>query len=157
MSETVDMWKRANKKKKKASVKKNNMLKAQMLKELMLDFDWKAAGQRLNLTSSQVSVLRKDEDFKAKGEAIIQKGIEETSGAKSAIDKFMRTQKILMDELEAGETKVASSLVKTHELEYKMHGLFEKDNKQKAQSTAIVINFADTSDIKDIDGEIIDG
>lgn len=95
------------------------------------------------------------------GKRIVDKATEEIGGVQAAIDKFNRTQELLADALESGELGVANALVKTHELEYRMHGLFEKDNRQKGGTVMINIeletdpNPVMIEDNNAIEGEII--
>lgn len=139
------------------------MLKSQMLKELAKDFDWSAAGKRLGITRQKLCLLKKDEAFVKQGQKIIEKATEQIGGIDAAVQKFNKTQSLLSEALEGGELSIASALVKTHELEYRMHGLFEKDNRQKGGTVMINIeletdpNPVRIEDDNAIDGEIVDG
>ena len=134
------------------------MLKAQMLKELAKDFDWSAAGKRLGITKQKLHLLKKDQTFVKHGQKIIEKATEQIGGIDAAVEKFNNTQAILADALGAGEYSVASALVKTHELEYRMHGLFEKDNRQKGGTVMINIELeTDPNPVMIEDNNAIDG
>ena len=134
--------------------KKEQML----LQELMLDFDMKAAAKRAGLTISQVTTLKKDPKFLEKVDAIIGDVTSALSATSLAVSKFERTQELLSEMLQSGETGVASALVKTHEMEFRKCGLFEKDNKQKAAPILMNIGFSgmDANQPKIIEGEVID-
>lgn len=73
-----------------------------------------------------------------------------------AVKRFRNTQKILEEELAGGNLEISNALIKTHEMEFKMHGLFEKDNKQKGSNVMINISF-DKDSAVNIDGEEVDG
>lgn len=64
--------------------------------------------------------------------------------------------------LEEGDAKVAGALVKTHEMEFRKLGLFEKDNSQKQKPVMFNIDMSgmlpqDKEQPKEIEGEVIDG
>jgi len=114
---------------------------ADLLRELALDFDWHAASKRAGLTPNQLENLMRDNAFVKRGQAIISKGIGDRSGVDDAIKRFKTTQDKLITALDDGDLTVSSALLKSHEMEFKMHGLFEKDNKQKGSSVSINITF----------------
>lgn len=156
---TKQEQKKFQKRKQKNQQIADQSLKILMLKELKLDFDWKAAGKRLGLSHSVVERLKRDRDFLELGQEIISDATKDIGGMSEAVDKFNDTQKLLKQNLEEGELSVASALVKTHELEYRMHGLFEKDNRQKASNVSVAI-FLDEPNQRDepidVEGEILD-
>lgn len=73
--------------------------------------------------------------------------------ANEAIQSLKDTQKILSENLRDGELGVAGPLVKTHEIEFRRHGLFEKDNRQKASPVTINISLDDSIKGVTIDGQ----
>jgi hypothetical protein len=133
------------------------MEKTMLLMELSKDFDWKAAAKRAKIDSKRLSTLKKDKEFLKKGQDLINQATSNIAGraVKEAISKFEETQKTLTQMLAEGESKVASALVKTHELEYRMHGLFEKDNRQKQAPVTINISLDEPEprQAETIDGE----
>lgn len=128
--------------------------KKNMLRELLLDGDWSAAAKRAGLVNRQAEHLRNNALFMEKAKGIIEKaGIREV---KEAENRFRRTQEVLMQELEGGNMAVASTLMKSHEIEFRKHGMFEKDNKQKGQSVMINISLSGEQGQKVIQGGSID-
>lgn len=125
---------------------------ADLLRELAADFDWNAAAERANIPARTLDRMLADQEFLNKGKKIINKAIGEQSGIGEAVKKFHNTQKILLAELGGGNFDVASSALKTHEMEFRMHGLFEKDNKQKGSNVSINISF-DKDSVVNVDGE----
>lgn len=97
-----------------------------------------------------------DKQFLERGQKLIDKALGERSGMDDAVKRFRKTQEILEEELSSGNLDVSNALIKTHEMEFKMHGLFEKDNKQKGSNVMINISFDRDSAIN-IDGEEVDG
>lgn len=117
--------------------------KSRILQELTLDMDLVAASKRVGISSGQLAKLRKDARFMKKVEKGVSKGVEENGGIEESVRRFRRTQDVLSRELESGNVGVASSLMKSHEIEFKMHGLFEKDNNQKNSPVQINVSFYD--------------
>ena len=128
---------------------------ASLLAELAADFDWNAAAKRIGISKSTLDRMLADPDFKKRGQDIIDKAMGERSGINEAVDRFKRTQEILEAELQGGNLDVSNALIKTHEMEFKMHGLFEKDNKQKGSNVMINISF-DKDSVVNVDGKDID-
>jgi predicted DNA-binding protein (UPF0251 family) len=114
--------------------------KVRLLQELILDMDWDAASKRMGLTKGQLEKIRADEAFMARAGRILDKAIAETSGVSEAVKRFEVTQRRLADALEEGNMAVAGALIKSHEIEFRMHGLFEKDNGQKVAPVQINIS-----------------
>lgn len=129
---------------------------AALLQELSVDFDWNSAAKRAGIPQRTLELMVSDAAFQAKGQKLIDKAMGERSGVEDAVKRFRDTQKILEDELSSGNLDVSNALIKTHEMEFKMHGLFEKDNKQKGSNVMINISFDRDSTIN-IDGEEMDG
>lgn len=129
-------------------------MKTQLLKELAKDFDLKAAAKRLNISRKQLMTLEKDPEFTSQCKKIINNALDVIAGREieQAVGKFKETQSVLQDALSSGEYSVASALVKTHELEYRMLGLFEKDNKQKQAPVTINISLDQPESIQ---GDIV--
>lgn len=130
----------------KLSTPLKNAREAAILRELAIDFDWSAAAKRAGLTKKQLDTLLKDEKFLQKGEELINKGTAGLIDIEEANKKFQKTQSILMDALNDGDFSVASSLMKSHEMEFRRFGLFEKDNKQKGQAVQINISLDNSRD-----------
>ena len=107
----------------------------------MLDFNWEQAAKRAGISKRQLHYMQEDDEFMTKGRELIERKSEDRAGVDEAIDRFRRTQKLLIDELESGELSVSNAVLKSHEMEFKMHGLFEKDNKQKGSNVSINITF----------------
>jgi len=128
---------------------------AKLLQELAIDFDWQAAAKRAKVPQSSLSDYMQDRQFVARGQKIIEKSVGDRSGINEAIKRFRKTQQALEEELSGGNLDIANSLIKTHEMEFKMHGLFEKDNKQKGNNVMINISF-DRDSVVDIEGEVIE-
>lgn len=129
---------------------------ADLLRELAVDFDWNGAAKRTGLTERQLSHILSDNDFRERGQKIIDKAMGELSDMSGAIKRFRATQQILEDELASGNLDVSNAMIKTHEMEFKMHGLFEKDNKQKGSNVMINISF-DKDSVVNVDGKEVDG
>lgn len=128
---------------------------AKLLQELSVDFDWTAAAKRSGIPQRTLDRMLADQAFQERGQKIIDKAMGERSGMGDAIKRFRRTQEILEDELGSGNLDVSNALIKTHEMEFKMHGLFEKDNKQKGSQVSINISF-DKDSVVNIDGEEVE-
>ena len=86
-------------------------------------------------------MLATSSGFREKCEVVIARSVNAASGVGDAIKRFQRTQEKLITALDDGDLSVSSALLKSHEMEFKMHGLFEKDNKQKGSSVSINITF----------------
>lgn len=130
-------------------------LKAQLLREYAMDLDWSSAAKRVGISAGQLQRVRQDEKFMALAQRSLEKHVE-NSGVEQAVDKFRRTQDILAKELEQGNMSVAGALIRSHEIEFRQHGLFEKDNGQKKQAVQINISFPDAKP-EIVKGEVIDG
>lgn len=125
-----------------------------LLRELPLDFDWDAAAKRCGITKFQLKTIRDNKEFAKRAEKLMAKSEEGVTDVARAIDKFRKTQQILMDAMEDGDLSVAGAVIKAHEMEYRMHGLFEKDNKQKGSAVQINISLHEEPEIrrvKDVD------
>lgn len=141
-------------KKKKLATRQKQMM---LLKELPIDFDWDGAAKRSGITKEQLFFLKKDKAFMARASDIMDTATEEMVDAKNAVEKFKTTQKLLSEELHDGNMTVASSVLKCHEMEFKMHGLFEKDNNQKGEALVMNITMhAPVQPVKEIEGDVID-
>lgn len=125
---------------------------AMLLKELALDADWTAAGRRAGLSSAQVTAHTLDDRFMTKVEKLVNKQLEAHGAVDKAMDKFMRTQHVLMTALEGGELGVANSLMKSHDIEFRLNGLFEKDNNQKRNPVMINIDLSGTNEGVTVNG-----
>lgn len=126
-----------------------------LLRELTIDFDWIAAAKRAGISQGQLVTIKKDEKFMASAENLMNKSMAVMSDAEEAVKKFKVTQDILIDELKDGNMTVASNVLKSHEMEFRMHGLFEKDNKQKGE--ALVLNITmHAPEPKDVTAEAIE-
>ena len=128
-----------------------------MLKELAKDFDWQAAAKRLGVSPAKLKILKADKDFIRHGSNIILKATEQIGGVDAAVSKFNETQLLLSEALKDGNLGVSGALVKTHELEYRMHGLFEKDNKQKGGTVMINIELETDKNPAKVDDATIEG
>ena len=129
--------------------------KTKLLRELALDLDWNAAAKRAGITQTQLNNLKNNEKFMKLSETILKNAMKVNSGVDETLAKFRRTQEILSKELEGGNMNVAAALIRSHELEFRQHGLFEKDNSQKSQAVQISINLQ-TPVHKTIDGVLKD-
>ena len=109
----------------------------------------------MKISPQKLKQLQEDTQFANQCQTIINNAIDTIAGREieEAVGKFKQTQASLQDALASGEYSVASALVKTHELEYRMLGLFEKDNKQKQAPVTINISL----DQPEIKGVVIDG
>jgi hypothetical protein len=115
---------------------------ADLLRELAIDFDWNAAAKRAGINKKTLeNMLATSSGFREKCEVVIARSVNAASGVGDAIKRFQRTQEKLITALDDGDLSVSSALLKSHEMEFKMHGLFEKDNKQKGSSVSINITF----------------
>lgn len=114
--------------------------KIRLLQELVLDMDWGSAAKRMGLSKGQLEKIKADEVFMERANRIVDRAIADGSGISEAVKRFERTQKVLSQELEAGNMGVAGALIKSHEIEFRMHGLFEKDNSQKVAPVQINIS-----------------
>jgi hypothetical protein len=126
-----------------------------LLRELAIDGNWEAARKRGGLSVYQARTLREDPKFMKKAESLM--GDQASKEMKEAIKKFEKTQNKLIEELDAGNLDVAGTLMRSHEIEFKRFGLFEKDNKQKGSSVSINISFADQPDKMQLEEGVIDG
>jgi hypothetical protein len=130
-------------------------LQSLLLREITVDFDWSAAAKRAGVTPGQLATIKKDEKFMTMAENLMHKSMAAMSDAEAAVQKFKVTQEILIDELKDGNMTVASNVLKSHEMEFRMHGLFEKDNKQKGE--ALVLNITmHAPEPKDVTQEAIE-
>ncbi len=130
----------AHEKKKRQSVK-SLQREADLLRELALDFDLNAAAKRAGITTTDLSHMLSSDTFRGRCDTVIGKSVAAASDVGAAVKKFQRTQEMLITALDEGDLSVSSALLKSHEMEFKMHGLFEKDNKQKGSSVSINITF----------------
>jgi len=130
-----------------------------LLRELAIDFDWNAAAKRAGIDKITLeNMLSKSSGFREKCEKVIARSVNAASDVGEAIRRFQRTQDKLITALDDGDLSVSSALLKSHEMEFKMHGLFEKDNKQKGSSVSINITFENPNEkgaieVKDIEHE----
>lgn len=111
-----------------------------LLSELAIDFDWDKARKRAGISKGAFEVLYKSKDFQGRANALMDKVSASKADLHGAVKKFNRTQEILAEALESGDLSVAKSLIKSHEIEFRMNGLFEKDNKQKGSQVMINIS-----------------
>jgi len=126
--------------------------KDQLLKELMIDGDWDAAGKRIGLNKAQITYLRThDTDLAARADKLLGQQLQ--NEVRQSLDRFRKTQDFLISELENGNVNVAPTLMKSHEIEFRRHGLFEKDNSQKRTAVMINISFDNEKDMEAIDHE----
>lgn len=131
--------------------------KTLLLQELAKDMDWQSAAKRAKIGRDLLTKFKKDPVFMEKAEETMNEAMASFGSPKAAISKFMKTQELLTSELEMGNLRAAGPLVKTHEMEYRMHGLFEKDNAQKTEPVSVSITLSALNQPKPIEGEIIDG
>lgn len=132
-------------------VKVNEESKAKLLQELMLDMNWDAAAKRVGLTKDQLILVKRNKKFMELAESKLNKAMGDQMDAEGALKRFRETQKFLEKAIRAGELGVASSLIKSHEMEFRLHGLFEKDNQQKSAPMQINISLSDPA--KTIEGK----
>lgn len=137
------------------SMRVTEALKAQLLREYAMDLDWSSAAKRVGISAGQLQRVRQDERFMALAHKSLEKHTE-SGGIGQAVEKFRRTQELLTKELEQGNMSVAGALIRSHEIEFRQHGLFEKDNGQKKQAVQINISFPDAKP-EVVKGEVIDG
>ena len=117
--------------------------KKELARQLAIHGDWNLAGKALGLTAKQIYNLKKsDPTIQQSAAAILEKT--QAADVNAAVERFRETQKMLADEMAGGNMAVASALVKTHEMEFKRHGLFEKDNNQKRSAVQINISLGDS-------------
>jgi hypothetical protein len=141
---------------KKRQTAKSLQREADLLRELALDFDLNAAAKRAGITKTDLEHMLKSDTFRGRCNTVIGKSVSAASDVASAVKKFQRTQEKLITALDDGDLGVSAALLKSHEMEFKMHGLFEKDNKQKGSSVSINITFENpntkgTIEVEDIE------
>ena len=127
--------------------------KRELIKNLAVTADWAAAAKATGVTTKQVNRLKEDAVFLRMAEGAIEKAGIEMSAPNEAIKKFRRTQELLSRSMEEGDLSAASSMIRSHELEFRLHGLFEKDNAQKGSPVQVNIQFADVREEKVIDND----
>lgn len=126
----------------KQKQKKLNQRNAEdlLLSELAIDFDWEKARKRAGISKGAFMELYNRKEFRVRAEAMMDKVSASKVDLNGAVKKFNRTQEILSEALESGDLSVANSLIKSHEIEFRMNGLFEKDNRQKGSQVMINIS-----------------
>jgi len=126
----------------KTTQKKLNRRNAEdaLLAELALDFDWDKARKRAGISKGAFAEIYRKKDFQDRAANMMDKVSASKVDLHGAVKKFNRTQEILAEALEGGDLSVANSLIKSHEIEFRMNGLFEKDNKQKGSQVMINIS-----------------
>jgi hypothetical protein len=134
-------------------MKVTEAVKLRLLQEFMLDYDWSAAAKRVGITPNQLVNIKRDEKYMRIAERGLEKAIVDGADLDGAVKRFRQTQEILAKELEGGNMSVASSLMKSHEIEFRQHGLFEKDNGQKNMPVQVNIVLQQPERGVVIDGE----
>lgn len=128
--------------------------KLRLLQELVLHMDWAIAAKATGLKPSQLEMIRRDEEFMERANRLLDKAISETSGLSEAVKRFEKTQRALAGALDEGNMSVAGALMKSHEMEFRMHGLFEKDNGQKVAPVQVNITLeAPKKEVRVVDHE----
>lgn len=89
-----------------------------------------------------------------KAEKLFNHVTEAVADVEGTVKRFQQTQQVLMNELNGGNMGVANALIRSHELEFRMHGLFEKDNNQKNAPVQINISLQQVKEpIEVVDAE----